>query len=616
MRKNKEIPESSVLFQGHTNQFFSMENTSFIIKELFSDLSATNELNTLKYLPIYLKKINNFKLKSVERLVNQAHENNTKIEVLKLVDNEDEVCGEFEISPREAFCTEDGCRHFFDIDEGKGCNHSKYKNWDQLTFMAFCEICGRIEKLRKVTNIENICTNCKTEKGMVKLGWANRGDLSTYTVSCKKCKNKESLWFNICKHGGKLPDQDVGRFRPVTARYGTVRHPIVHTILDYDKRYFQNRSEGKKFSNKFNKIFGSDFHESLLLNKNVIEELNRNDDFWNLTDIERIEKYGMKKTRSLWNNDDWQNFYQKIFTSLFIYIDDDSDKDAIFNLFGINIIKSILIKYADSDYSVDFDDDIFVDNPNADSDPELPRVTKWSSYNQLNNEINKLRDVFGIRDVLHISNIKIIQGLLGYIEGSMRREDLVFKTIIDNNKNLVYLRDFLTEALVFRFDKKRIIEWLKNNNLLNIDIIKLDIDTDFATIINSDEEIRNAVYTLFHTFSHLLIQVSDEFTGLGIQSIGEKIEVETGSVILYSTNNINCGGLEDAFEKQLLFWLYRTQNLSKYCPQDPACMIDEFGACNACSFLPEFVCCNYNQDLDRSALSTNHNTRFAEGYLK
>jgi hypothetical protein len=112
----------------------------------------------------------------------------------------------------------------------------------------------------------------------------------------------------------------------------------------------------------------------------------------------------------------------------------------------------------------------------------------------------------------------------------------------------------------------------------------------------------------------MLMQQSTVHTGLDIQSLSEKIYPAIASVFIYATNPINIGGLESTFDIDLQNWLKKMVELSSDCPQDPSCMLDEDGACNACSFAPEFVCTFFNQDLDRSTL-VGKSKRYEWGYL-
>ncbi len=136
----------------------------------------------------------------------------------------------------------------------------------------------------------------------------------------------------------------------------------------------------------------------------------------------------------------------------------------------------------------------------------------------------------------------------------------------------------------------------------------------YRDVIKNDANCNKAVNTLLHTYSHMLIQQSTIDTGLDIQSISEKIFPNIGSIFIYSTNSINIGGLEYTYDYHLEDWFSRVKELATDCPQDPGCMIDEGGACNACSYIPEFVCFNFNQDVDRSTL-VGGSDRFVKGYL-
>jgi hypothetical protein len=183
---------------------------------------------------------------------------------------------------------------------------------------------------------------------------------------------------------------------------------------------------------------------------------------------------------------------------------------------------------------------------------------------------------------------------------------------------------------LLQLDFEKIIQWLHENRrqigininvLLSIDkenvLLSIDKDahTHFRSLILKDENCKRAVNTLLHTYSHMLIQQSTIDTGLDIQSLSEIICPYTGSVFIYSTNSINIGGLEFTYDYHLMDWFSRVRELAQDCPQDPACMIDEGGACNSCSYVPEFVCYNFNQDIDRSTLVGNSD-RFIKGYLQ
>ena len=218
-------------------------------------------------------------------------------------------------------------------------------------------------------------------------------------------------------------------------------------------------------------------------------------------------------------------------------------------------------------------------------------------------------DKYGLKQVIHIANFNMIQALIVTITGSTRRDPLLFDPIMTGKKNnkkpTVFVRDFLTEGLVFQLDYNRLLHWLDKNKMSIDPTIKTipidgDAENNFRSIVSKNERFNHAVKVLLHTYCHMLIQQSTIDTGLEIQSLSERIYPKTASFFIYSTSGLNIGGLEFTYDYHLEDWFKRMYEIASDCPQDPACMIDEGGACNACSYVPEFVCERFNQDLDCS----------------
>ena len=229
---------------------------------------------------------------------------------------------------------------------------------------------------------------------------------------------------------------------------------------------------------------------------------------------------------------------------------------------------------------------------------------------------------FGLKQILHIANFNMIQALVGTITGSTRREPLLFDPIMtgerSNKKPTVFVRDFLTEGLVFQLDFNQLLYWLDQNKMTIDPSLKIlpfegDAENNFRYLISHNENCNRAVTVLLHTYCHMLIQQSTIDTGLEIQSLAERIYPKTASFFIYSTSGLNIGGLEFTYDYHLEDWFKRMYEIASDCPQDPACMVDEGGSCNACSYVPEFVCERFNQDLDRSSLVGG--PRFEFGYL-
>lgn len=256
---------------------------------------------------------------------------------------------------------------------------------------------------------------------------------------------------------------------------------------------------------------------------------------------------------------------------------------------------------------------------NIDS-PLLPR--KQLTPNLKPNDYSQFLKRFGLKEIMHVANFNMVQAVLGTIKGSTRRDPLLFELIFtgsgDSRRPTTFLREFLTEGILFHLDYGKILEWAEANKMHIDESLQINLDDNneeilYRSLITYNNKFKDAVYTLLHTYSHMLIQQSTINTGLDIQSLAEIIYPKTGSFFIYSTSSINIGGLENTYHYHLEDWLNRTVDLASDCPQDPACMIHEGGSCNACSYLPEFVCANFNQNLDRSALIGG--PRYTRGYL-
>jgi len=78
------------------------------------------------------------------------------------VDNEkdDGLSGLFRLSPQAAICKKDKCNQYFLVDEGRKCGHSDADEWEQITFLAFCDDCGRYVPMHFMTNINHDCKQC------------------------------------------------------------------------------------------------------------------------------------------------------------------------------------------------------------------------------------------------------------------------------------------------------------------------------------------------------------------------------------------------------------------------------------------------------------------------
>ena len=626
------IAESSCFFQGHVNQFFSRKFGKFLSFMItYNDGDFRGDFNTEKYRPKFSKIINQ---KIAQRIQDGGNfhgisPEDIDIKVIRLVDDIDEegFCGKFKIYPPTAICTKDGCNHYFELSKGRKCGHKDTDPWEQFTFLAFCEDCGWLLPLHYMTNINNDCKKCGGKSTLSKLKWTRGKDnISSYKVECKICGNSSGLYFQKCNHDkGTRSNLPHKRFKGVPARAGAIVHPLVISIPDLSKDdtgTSRRKTLEMLLSESFTYFFGYEVEESKLNLPEFKDVMLKEEDFWNLTKIQSefediCDDLLLDITdHSQLNQKNFLIAISRILKNAKSSIEDGANEVRIKERYGIDFIEKSLKSVTEIEFSEnDLQCANLIDSTNHNKKEEP--TCKSDDY-------EKQLDKFGLKKVVHYPDLTMVQALLGIIEGSTRRNPVLFRTIEtgkpNHKKPTVFVRNFPTEGILFQLNFENILEWLDGNKLqigINSNIFSPSNEKSylhFRSLLLNDENCKNAVKTLLHTYSHMLIQQSTIDTGLDIQSLSEIICPYTGSFFIYSTNSINIGGLEFTYDYHLEDWFSRVKELAEDCPQDPGCMIDEGGACNSCSYVPEFVCYNFNQDIDRSTL-VGGSDRFIKGYL-
>jgi len=636
-----KIAENSAYFQGHKEQFFSKNKHSFRIKSNYGDRDKIEEFNVEKYRKLFCRKINELIAKRNSSGGNLMHikKDDLMLIATKFSDsfNDDFECGRYEIYPKSALCKANNCNSYFELGKKRSCGHKKDDPWEQLSFAAFCDKCGRLLPLHYMTNITKDCKKCKSKNSLIKLSWTRRDEISTYRISCKECKNKVGLFFFECDHTIRssntiLSTLPKNRFRGIPVRMGSVLHPFVVTMPDIPQEDEINKSgrktlQGKFLSEAFEIFFENsqtEIRESLIYLPEFREDLTKNEPFWKTKNIQdTCDLFDLEISKiTEWSNEDFLNIIKTNITDAVTRASKGIDIEKIKEVYSINEI----FKTLDAIKDLSFDEldlqGIFLLNSSSDNPTNINIPYKKNEPSNKPENYNEILNTYGLNKILHITNLNMIQALLGIIEGSSRNIPLLFRTITMGKKKrpTVFMRNFKTEGIVFQLNYKLVLRWLNNNGISDLDVEKFESKTNdeiekiYRKRIINDSESREAVITLLHTYSHMLIQQSSVDTGLDLRSLSEILYPMNASIFIYSTNSINTGGLEFTFDYHIVDWLQRIYDLASDCPQDPACILDENGSCNACSFVPEFVCCDFNNNLDRSSLIGN-TSRFERGYF-
>lgn len=613
------FPAHSSLYHCIDEMIFTRHGLSYKIIYIITDENDRNkEIHNEKRLKQKLFDIIQYKYN--ERLnnynLNLDKITDSKLDDLNIVkykwakssmdERESDYTGRYMIYPKSFVCEK--CGKFkpdmsqnewesFDINNCENCD-GKY---EQVTILQYCKDCGKIAPL------DFYCKEHK--KRHLKLIRGEKDSLQTWKVVCIKC-NKEGkkepldIFRFTCDHrdrfGNKILDDENTKYKPLSIKEGGIYNPHVVTTVDIPK------TKGIKiedleyvllglYSNSFKEI---EKRLDLDINLEKINDYMKSFKNDNLKELEfnQPEYSGLsndekeKKWKKKWNIDVIEREVKEL-------------KKEYRNIDLRNLNDYFSIKGIFSTTKKEESDDVMKSKKFEEYIEEIGDQPKKENYSKLKND-------FGIESITYLPEIDLIGSCIGLIHGVNKfyDEDFVphFNPIWEDNKDKdklrVYSYPFETEGILIDLDKKRICDWLIDNDFLDRNKptsreealkILLKVEEDSKTYKN--------INNLLHTLSHLLIKRSSFYTGLDSESCSELIFSNIGSILIYSTSHVNIGGFAFVFEHSLMNWFKDIELDTKECTLDPNC-IQEKGACFSCLYLPEFVCSNFNKELDRDVL--------------
>lgn len=170
-----------------------------------------------------------------------------------------------------------------------------------------------------------------------------------------------------------------------------------------------------------------------------------------------------------------------------------------------------------------------------------------------------------------------------------------------------------TEALLFRLDPIRVVEWLNSRGHalggepLDGREARLQV-LAAATVPTAGEDpaLDTAgadLLRLVHSYSHRVMRRIASFAGIDRDSLSEYLIPEQLSFIVYAAarGDFVLGGLQGLFEQDLATAIADVRSGEHRCPLDPGCSAHG-GACVACLHVGEPSCRVFNQFLDRRVL--------------
>lgn len=508
--------------------------------------------------------------------------------------------GRYQAFPRTFRCTK--CNGFKVLkgDEWKNFNVDKCQNPDcdgkyvQVSVLGFCETCG---------NVETVTNSCPTHHyDDLELIQPDKESVKSWRVKCRKCGWKEDFKMPPCNHrnfliNGREPmsNENPNPFQLINVQRGGLFQSCVKTTVDVppnnESEYIDEIIIGV-YLNEFDQFGLREGRESFFIQRF----------------LEYLEKYPEGETRE--EAIEILGIPEETFTKA------EKLKEKIIS------IKTEFVEYSLPDivdYLILIDDSTLNNNRSFNQHyQELSNLSKG--------EYEKFKNDFGILDIIHIPDIQLISSSYGSIRGINKFYELDFtphfephwefdkesQNSFKREKFNVYSYPFETEGIMFDLDKIKVANWIIDNSNESLEYFTNEADAkSYLFNLKEDSEEFKALYTLIHSFSHVLIKRSSLFTGLDSDSCSELIFPKTAAFMIYSTSNINIGGFSYVFENSLIDWFNDVKYDINECIFDPSCF-EEDGACFSCLYLPEFVCCLFNQYLDRDVFLGNK--RYEKGF--
>ena len=574
----------SSLFNNVDNSIFMREKITNKVMWIYKDennlnLKINNEQrlkeNLFKHIQkSYNNRINNYDL-LLPRLSNNDINNLLIEKPLLILDRKIEYSGHYQAFPRTFYC--DTCGDFrnlsseeweyFDINKcrTKGCS-GHYK---QLSFVTFCPKCGEINTLYM---------SCEEHGSQhLKLKIRNIQSPTTWDLICTECEKegknpKKNLMQHYCNHkhyGEVISNAPPESTRMLPVGQGSIYKSVVVTTVDV-------QTSVKAINSIDYIMFGAYLGEFDYMD-NDLEEIN--DAMADLEELKQNPKAAKKY------NPDYVNELYRLEEDL----DSLKDKYLDYNLNELNDYLMLSGFFSNDENKIEYQ--------------------KYSDYSKKDpNEYEKYTNIqtnFKIDDITYIPKINLISSSIGSVKGINKfyEEGFIphFEPHHHNEEGIIkaYSYPFETEGIMIDLNKIDVVNWLIDNKYLSLNYVSDEkIAKDILIEIEEDSSEFFALKTLIHTFSHVLMRRSSLYTGIDEDSCSEILFPKSAAFLIYSTSNINIGGFRYVFENSLNNWFQDIKLDINDCVFDPSCLSDG-GACFSCLYLPEYVCSEFNSQLDR-----------------
>ncbi len=204
-------------------------------------------------------------------------------------------------------------------------------------------------------------------------------------------------------------------------------------------------------------------------------------------------------------------------------------------------------------------------------------------------------------------------------------EDWVHNDETKPRTNWLPAAEIKGEGIFIRFNRKKIDEWIKENEDFVLGRSKIISDNNWngmkgfnpsLTELERERMEKSPAFILIHTLSHLLINEISKESGYNSASISEIVYEGVGmeGLLIYTTTSDtegSLGGLVSMGYPDRLEVIFREAlEKARWCSSDPICIESKgqgflgtnLASCYSCSMLPETSCQHINRFLDRGLL--------------
>jgi len=502
------------------------------------------------------------------------------IEFSSVREEENGTGGKYTIYPLEFICNK--CGKIYSVKKSDDLKNIPSRcEWEgcggkieQNTIIMYCEECGSIDTMNCYCSVGNHGAK------YAHINRKSREDIQTWKTYCTECKKNGAPSVDFMR----FPCHCGSKRRPLPVRDGGIVSPIIMTFVDLESKPKGDNSE--------------------LIRIAVNYDLISNDQLRKATPQLKLE-----------SNDLLKNIQLVIDAA-------ENPSVAEYAKDGMAYVNNAINQVKMSFEGVDLDElnDIQAVLRQSSSYGDYISSLSTDKFKMYGDSYQIIKNRFKLSDIRYVKDLRVVMSAIGVIMGINKfyEEDFVphfvpFRKKRTDEGIYVITSPVVTEGILFRMDPVELCRWLKINGYIDREVDNMVDARSVLQHLAFASEGYNAVKTLVHTLSHLLIKQSTVYTGLDEGTCAELLFISDASVLIYSTSNVNIGGFEYAFKYSIPNWFSCVMDSVEDCTLDPVC-VKEGGKCFSCLYVPEFVCSNFNKQLSRQSLIGGH--LYKQGFWK